>query len=70
MAFTITIGWWALPAIFTILALACTRMFGPRMSPANGGMFPDIGGALAELACYAFAIIGSLIAWLIWAVLT
>lgn len=67
MDVSISLGWWLLPLAMTTAAFIVVRVFGPRMQPQNGGMFPDMGGALMELLCYAVAAIFSLLAWLIWA---
>ena len=60
---TITIGWWALPALLTVAALVWSMASPSRSNPYGYG---DIGGAIVAL----FVIIGLLVAWLIWAVLT
>jgi hypothetical protein len=65
----ITLGSWLVPALITVALLLAVRLFGPRMQPQNGNMFPDMGGALIELLTYAAALIVSLLAWLIWALL-
>lgn len=70
MTFTLNFGWWLAPALFTVTVMAAWRLFGARMRPQNGSMFPDVGGALMELLGYAIALLLSAIAWLIWAVLT
>lgn len=67
---TISIGSWMIPAALMLLAFVGVRIFGPRMKPQDGGMFPDMGGALLELLCYALAAIFSLGVWLIWALVT
>jgi hypothetical protein len=70
MTFTISFGWWLVPAFVTVCAFSANRLFGARMGPQNGSMFPDIGGALMELLGYVAALAVSLLAWLIWALLT
>lgn len=67
---TIAFGWWLAPAILTIAFLAGWRVFGVRMQPQGGSMFPDTVGALVEMAGYLVAALLSTIAWLIWALLT
>lgn len=69
MTFTIALGWWLAPMAFTIATLVCWRLFGVRMQPNNGGMFPDAGGALMEIGGYLFVLLLSAIAWLVWALL-
>ena len=66
---TIVLGSWLVPAVITVALLIAVRLFGPRMQPQNGSMFPDMGGALLELLTYTAALIASLVAWLIWALL-
>jgi hypothetical protein len=70
MTFTLSVGWWLVPAIITIALLVGWRLFGVRMQPNRGSMFPDAGGALMELCGYLVATLLAVIAWLIWAVLT
>lgn len=69
MAISITLGWWLAPAAFTILILLAWRIWGVRMQPNNGSMFPDAAGALFELLGYVVAFLLASIAWLIWALL-
>lgn len=70
MTLTLAHGWWLAPATFTVAMLLAWRLFGARMQPSRGNMFPDAGGALLELCGYLVALLLSVIAWLIWAVLT
>jgi len=70
MTFTLYFGWWIVPALFTVTVIAGWRLFGVRMQPKGGSMFPDAGGALMELLGYAIAFLLSAIAWLMWALLT
>lgn len=67
--FTITFGWWLAPLAFTVFILAAWRLFGVRMQPSNGSMFPDAGGAILEIGGYLVAFLLSAIAWLVWALL-
>lgn len=60
---TITLGWWAIPAFLTVAALLWGVAKPSRPNPYGYG---DIGGAIVAL----FVIIGLLVVWLIWAVLT
>ena len=63
----ISLGWWLLPLAITIGGFAAVRMFGPRMAPQNGSMFPDALGGIMELGSYLVMALVSVIAWLIWA---
>lgn len=66
MTFTIEIGWWLAPLTITIAAFVCARIATP---PSHAGYY-GYGNAIAGLFTYGAALIVSLIAWLIWAVLT
>ncbi|MFP5434623.1 MAG: hypothetical protein ACLGIM_16120 [Alphaproteobacteria bacterium] len=57
---TITIGWWAIPAIITIATIIFALW--PSRSDFYGS---DITGAFQLMAC----IIVSLVAWVIWSLL-
>lgn len=57
---TITIGWWAIPAIISI----ATVIFGLWPSRSQGYV-AGIAGAFQFMAC----VIVSLTAWLVWALL-
>lgn len=57
---TITIGWWAIPAIITIATIIFA--FWPQRPTGYGG---DIAGAFQMMA----SIIVSLVAWLVWSLL-
>jgi len=70
MTLHIAFGWWLAPAIVTLGLLAAWRIWGVRMQPNRGHLFPDIGGALFELCGYLGAGLVSAFAWLIWALLT
>jgi hypothetical protein len=70
MTFTVSLGWWLAPAIFTVAILLAWRLFGVRMRPLQGSMFPDAGGALMEIGGYLVALLLSVIAWLAWALLS
>jgi hypothetical protein len=69
MDFHLSIGWWLLPLAITICLFAAHRMYGPRMAPGGGHMFPDALGAFFELGGYLLAALVSVIAWLVWALL-
>lgn len=64
MTFTIEIGWFLAPLAITIVAFVWAGIATP---PNDGNYF---GNAVAGLFTYGAALIVSLIAWLIWAVLT
>ncbi len=67
MDISISFGWWLGPAVVTIALFAGWRLFGVRMQPNRGGMFPDAAGAFIEIGGYLVMTLLSLIAWLIWA---
>ena len=69
MTVTFGLGWWLLPTAVTIAAFVAVYLFGPKMRPNNGGMFPDVLGGIMELGSYLLAVVASLIAWLLWALL-
>lgn len=69
MSMTVTFGWWLVPAFITIALLLGWRLFGPRMEPNSGGMFPDFTGGLIEGFGYVAGALLSAIVWLIWALL-
>ncbi len=61
---TVTIGWWALPAFVTVASI----YFALRESPEPRGK--DYGaGAVIGALFLAGALIVSLVAWLIWALI-
>lgn len=63
MSVTISIGWWLLPLAATIMAFGWVHWIDRRSGPSYGA---DIGGFILV----SLATIISLIAWLVWAVLT
>ena len=63
---TLYLGWWLLPAAITVALFLGWRLWGVRMRPSNGGMFPDAAGALLEAVGYLVAALLSVIAWLVW----
>lgn len=67
MTIEIAFGWWLAPASATVALVGGWRLFGVRMKPQGGGMFPDTVGALVELGGYLTAFLLSVIAWLVWA---
>lgn len=60
---TITIGWWAIPFLVTLALLAWANW--PRPDEDRSGDF-DFAFWLPAAFRLAVAIVGSLIAWLIW----
>lgn len=66
MNVTIHLGWWLAPAVVTAVAFVAAFVFIPK---PQGGLFPDFGAAFICLMNLALAAIGSLLAWLIWALL-
>jgi hypothetical protein len=62
MTLTFTLGWWAVPLAFTVLALVTALALGDDSG--------DLGSGIAAMLRLGLAVIVSLIAWLIWAVLT
>jgi hypothetical protein len=64
MDLTITIGWWLVPLVATAVACACAYW----QSRPNGR--PTLGDGIVSLIMWGGAVILSLLAWLIWAVLT
>ncbi|TGT90896.1 MULTISPECIES: hypothetical protein [unclassified Mesorhizobium] len=63
---TVTISWWVLPLTTTIVAFAWALWNGDYR-PATG--YGSIGKGMANAFLLAVALIASLIAWLIWALL-
>lgn len=68
MTLTIGFGWWLVPTAVTIIAF----VYAGFMCRDEGyhGDYAAIGNAMVGLVVYGAAIIVSLLAWLIWAVLT
>ena len=66
MTFVIEIGWWLIPLAISLLAFLWAVGATPRR---NAGYY-GYGNAIEGLFTYGAALIVSLIAWLIWAVLT
>lgn len=64
----ISIGSWAIPALVTIGVFGWLIIAGIR-APAPGG-YASIGDGIVGMFFAAAATIVSLIAWLVWAVLT
>lgn len=60
---TVTIGWWAIPLLITLALFGWARF--PRPDEDRSGDY-DFAFWLPAAARYAAAIVGSLLAWLIW----
>lgn len=65
MDISITLGWWALPLAITLVSLSWA-VFTPAKPMRGDYSFPDPMPAIR----FAGALILSLAAWLIWALLT
>jgi hypothetical protein len=59
----------ALPIIATVASFVIALYFATRERPTTSA-YGDIGGAFILVVAFACAIIASLVAWLIWALLT
>lgn len=68
MNWTITIGSWVIPALVTAVVLVWFVVVGSRPTQSRG--YATIGEGMVFIVQGASALIVSLIAWLIWAVLT
>lgn len=64
MSYTITMGWWVVPSIITIMSLGAAAFMSSDMGNDQYG-----AGAVIAFVFYLIAGIVSLLAWLIWAVL-
>ena len=65
MEVSITVGWWAVPLAITVASFIAAYKLAAE--PDQCGYFPDFGAAISLAANIAFAIIVSLVAWLVWA---
>jgi len=68
MTITLTFGWWLLPLAVTIAAFGW-HSWATKENRRTGG-YEDIGMAMGQLITFSAALVVSLIAWLIWALLT
>lgn len=64
----IHIGTWAFPALITLLSVALALYAGRNDGKAHG--YAAVGAGVVALLLLLAAIIVSLIAWLVWAVLS
>lgn len=62
---TVTIGWWAIPAAITLAVIVCGLL--PRAAPRG---YTSVGDSIVGALFLLLGIIISLIAWLIWALLS
>jgi len=62
---TITLGSWILPLAVTFLAFAASYALTPAAKPS--GYFPDFGPAIIGALLMLLAVVVSLSAWLLWA---
>jgi len=65
MSFTLTIGWWVLPLLVTIAGQAWALPLRADEQP-TGSMFDGMR-FFGPIARSGFAVIVSLLAWLVWA---
>jgi hypothetical protein len=68
MTLTLGFGWWLLPTAVTIISFVVALYKG--QDEESHGDYASIGNAMVAIVVYGAAIIVSLLAWLIWAVLT
>ncbi|MBB3313649.1 putative membrane protein [Rhizobium sp. BK196] len=68
MTVTISLGWWILPMAITLIAFIVAG--GMCRTEGGHGDYASIGNAVVGLVVLGAALIVSLIAWLIWAILT
>lgn len=66
MTFTISWGWWLVPALLTLAAFIWYRVQVRSLPPSSGGYGM---GAVTELVIALMAACPVLVAWLIWALL-
>jgi hypothetical protein len=66
MAMTVTLGWWFLPVTITFAAFSVAAYM--CRDEGSHGDYAAIGNAMVALVVYGAALIVSLMAWLVWAV--
>lgn len=69
MTLEITLGWWLVPAAITVLAFAYAAIRDAQENP-NGNYGTYGSGAIYTAFVFGGALIVSLIAWLVWSLLT
>lgn len=74
MSFSISLGWWLLPALITTLSFAWAVMLGRRQcasSPRGGDYnFAPLFDGIFCIIMLLLAAVASLIAWLVYALAT
>lgn len=68
MTFTITMGWWLVPLAITVATFGGFAVWSISQPPASG--YDSIGAGIAAAMVFLLATVVSLVAWLVWAVLT
>jgi len=71
MNFTLSIGWWVIPLLVTLLSISAAWYSTEDLQDGDiGGWYiPDFGTPLLNLMKWGVALIISLLAWLIWALI-
>lgn len=69
MTVTLTLGWWIVPLAITVGSLAWAIPMRQSERP-DGSMFSGLGYAIGGTLRVAGAIIVSLVAWLVWSLVT
>lgn len=64
MEYTISLGWWLAPMIITLIALGWAFAKGDHGAASGYGA---IGQGFINAMLFGFAMIVSLVAWLLWA---
>ena len=67
---TVEIGTWFFPLLITIASLCWLRYNMRATDRGGGGLYSGIGDAIGLLFYGSVAVIVSLIAWLIWALMS
>lgn len=68
MTLSVTLGWWLAPSLVTAASFAAAWWKCVRAPDSGGGYFPM--GAMMAVFLFPLAAIASLVAWLIWALVT
>lgn len=67
MTISLSLGWWLAPLAVTIIAFAWHFLLWANQPPPSG--YGAIGDGIAATASFLLALVVSLVAWLIWAVI-
>lgn len=67
MSVTLYLGWWLAPLAVTVAAFVAAKFY-TRDNPYSGG-YANAGAAAIDLIVFGLALIVSLVAWLVWALL-